>query len=458
MVYRRKENLFDRGVPSEENKIEIIIQSQYFNDYIEEYEVKISKLFSLARLSFIELTLLPYKNSNDKFRALTEKHQISIPKYEEKHLNGSTILFSTQDYELIVLNGELEYWKNKNYNNGQISVPDMQTINHIVPDYFIMDETDPYLTRREGNIRKVSINQFFEEIRILLVHHRIFYVNFNHQIKGQLIYYNYRLMSKFSKLFEPNRVNTKPSNDSTGLQHSYYSSLTNRLYLLCKSIDEIEFNCYKTPNNDTIDDTIYHLGYFIMLLTGSFENIAGVIKDTYSIELKHPKDLSIRVYNRKETIPFLKSVKHYNNDLVSYLLGKEVKVFINFVYEIRDALQHRDYFQGIGSSSPSGKNPNLLWIPYKDADSYTHFSKDFQERLGIEHEIEDNFLFDMHKFARTIFDYSVVIFNSIMEAINVNLYAKLSEPNKKVLDKKIKEFIDGDSYTMRIGKDSLYFN
>lgn len=49
-------------------------------------------------------------------------------------------------------------------------------------------------------------------------------------------------------------------------------------------MDEIEFNSYKTSNNDTIDDTIYHLSYFIMLLTGSFGNIAGIIKDTYKLK------------------------------------------------------------------------------------------------------------------------------------------------------------------------------
>ncbi|MBP1950695.1 hypothetical protein [Virgibacillus litoralis] len=457
-MFRKKDNPFDRGLPNESNKIEIIIQSQFFNDFIEEYETEITRLFYLSRLPFINLILLPLNNVNNNFRNILEQHNFSIPIYEKKQVNGNKIIFSTKDYELVVLNGELDCWKDKMFESGQISVPDMQTINHLVPDYFIMDKQDPYLKRKDGNIRKVGIQQFFDEVRILLVHHQIFYSHFNHLIKGQMVYNNYRLMSKFTKAFELGFYYKKVSEETSVLKQNYSTSLTNRLYLLCKSVDEIEFYSYKTPNNDTKDEALYHLGYYIMLLTGSFENIAGVIKGLHNVELKHHKELSIRVYNHKENNPLLIRVIQKNPELVRYLLDNKVKTFINLVYEIRDTLQHRDYIQGMGSSSPNGKNPNLLWIPEENAESFERLDGEFQKKLSFDGKLEGGYLFNMHQFTKRLFEFSVEMVNDIMHLINIYLHKELSLTDKSIVEKRIDEFRQGNSYIMRIGKDSLYFN
>lgn len=88
------------------------------------------------------------------------------------------------------------------------------------------------------------------------------------------------------------------------------------------------------------------------------------------------------MYNKSENNKFLKRVAVYNSNLVHYLLKNEVKTFVNFKHDIRNALQHRSFFHGMNSYSPSGENPDLLWIPYKDVASYKLFNESFQKQFG----------------------------------------------------------------------------
>lgn len=191
-------------------------------------------LLSLSQLPFIQLILLSVTNVKNEFSDLIKSNELTISKYEEKFNKINTVYYSVGDKDLKILNGELDSCKDEKFDekfdeNSQISVLDMQTINHIVPDYFIMDGIDPYINREEHNIKKVSINQFLEKIRILLVHHLIFYSQPDYKITGELVYYEYRLIKRFIKLFEHSFLIDSLSIYQSALeQEDYFDSLTNR--------------------------------------------------------------------------------------------------------------------------------------------------------------------------------------------------------------------------------------
>jgi hypothetical protein len=53
-------------------------------------------------------------------------------------------------------------------------------------------------------------------------------------------------------------------------------SISSRLIDMLKAIDEIGANYYKGANNDTMEDTLYHLNYWITLYSGILDALAWI--------------------------------------------------------------------------------------------------------------------------------------------------------------------------------------
>jgi hypothetical protein len=116
------------------------------------------------------------------------------------------------------------------------------------------------------------------------------------------------------------------------------------------SYEKAMYLCLGEINNDTSANLLYYLGYFIMLCTGAFDDIAWMLNNLYKLQL-HRKNISLK---GKE---FRKKLEQHNKQLFNLIM--ENAPFYNKIsqyYPIRDVLQHRNFLasgtlHGLGETS-----------------------------------------------------------------------------------------------------------
>jgi hypothetical protein len=125
----------------------------------------------------------------------------------------------------------------------------------------------------------------------------------------------------------------------------FLDAFSTRFVYLLKTIDKIGIQYYLGVNNDTLEDMQYYLNYFIVLTSGIFDGIALATKIKYPIRFKDnniPSKTSLDPSTGKE---FLKALRATNPDLRTHI-NKYVD-FIKLIYELREAVVHREIPQGI---------------------------------------------------------------------------------------------------------------
>lgn len=109
---------------------------------------------------------------------------------------------------------------------------------------------------------------------------------------------------------------------------------------LCSS-DHIAMEYMKPPNNSTQWEMLYNLNYFCMLVTGIFDLLAWLTASYYSIPIKNPRQVTIRMTGHKsEGTKFVSAIARFNPSLASFIVTKQD--FIHMFYPMRDAVQHRE--------------------------------------------------------------------------------------------------------------------
>jgi len=125
-------------------------------------------------------------------------------------------------------------------------------------------------------------------------------------------------------------------------------AFSNRFIDLLRAIDEIGFEYYKGVNNDTMDGMVYHLSYFITLVTGLFDNLALLSLSYYPLQVKgvnsRQKDRMFKISLRNKD--FLKALKEKNQDLHDFI--KNNKNFIELFYPFREEIIHRSGLKKAG--------------------------------------------------------------------------------------------------------------
>ena len=116
-------------------------------------------------------------------------------------------------------------------------------------------------------------------------------------------------------------------------------SISMRLIDMLKSIDEIGMNYYQGSNNDTMDDMLYHLNYWIGLYSGVLDALAWVSLHRYNIPAPNKNKVSLVneevLAELDKRNPKLKDVLRKNHNIV------------DLVYEPRNIFIHREMLRGM---------------------------------------------------------------------------------------------------------------
>jgi hypothetical protein len=456
---RRRENLnpFDREKPSKNNPIEIAIHTEFFSENYLRYRNELMKLVDISKLPFVNVTFLPARNLNPELKILFRNREIPICYYADTSVYQEKIVLRYDEVEMGILNGNLNKWGEVCFDNSQVKVLDSQALIHLVPDYFVLSGEDYFYKERETSFKKVTIYEILQELRILLVHYGIFYQTPYSKIVGDEPYYSYRVDKKFPQFVKSNLIWSYIGDSSPSITHSNFSSLAQRLYMISKALDKIDFHSLKKPNNDTLDECLYHLGYLIMLVTGAFDGVAWIIKEFYNFNLRKER-VSILVPMQKQKTDFTKMLNECNTQLYDYLVNEETKTKINIIYQIRHSLQHRAYIQGMGQIISENKGPNLLYLPNDSNDLFNVLSDDLSSVWGLNHDMGEGKLFELRVFTHRIFEITCEIINTTLSLIEWdNQIVQLDHDIREELRKKLETLVYS-KIGSGLTSDSLYFD
>ena len=224
---------------------------------------------------------------------------------------------------------------------------------------------------------------------------------------------------------------------------------SNRFTDLLRAVDEIGFQYYLDANNDTLETMVYHLNYFITLVTGIFDSLAKLSVIRYDLKIKRV-DFDKQGGMNKITLrrgvgkDFLKQVTARNQELSKFIDCEQC--FIELFYPLREKIVHRERLQQATfdySGNEGNWRANSVEIPVEVAEGISQFDKkqehEFVTEWGVYVPHTQTFVEPFHfvkASARKLTDFC----NNYFELLNFNqLLEGYSEIRCKIEKSRISE-------------------
>lgn len=232
-----------------------------------------------------------------------------------------------------------------------------------IGDYLVVSKNEPSLECKVAKNNIITAEQALEIVRIILTAHGRFYVGAGIPI-NEWFYYLYRFRKLFNEFHYASTVATHARGEGLSEKiHDYFASLGTRLDFICRAYDKIAFFSLKTANYNDQDSQLYHLAYFVMLITGVFDDLAHIIAEFYHMTVKLGSiDLRVLEGNKppKENKPktFYQSLQFENAALYEFLTAADTQRDVKTFYPLRNSLVHRELPIGVQfhGMSEMGKN------------------------------------------------------------------------------------------------------
>lgn len=271
-------------------------------------------------------------------------------------------------------------------------------------DYIVC--SDSWCQRHKDFVAVISFSECKEILRLFLIMKKNFAINAN-LVCDETLYYIYHHKELFSEF-----QNFWSACVANGSISDWTVALDNRLLLFSICVDNAKIEAYKVQNNTTAMHLKYHISYLLLLITGTFDNLAWLINNLYGLELERLKiDLLKKEFCQNIKC---KSVRIYeilsNDDLISR---------IEAIRELRDKIVHRDFIQTVSSRGADGNFQNYLWVDKTVNDKMVKakFPSD-----GFFIQTKNESALDIVKFINFLTNIAVEIVNDILKTIADEIY------------------------------------
>ena len=236
-------------------------------------------------------------------------------------------------------------------------------------DYLVVGVTEPSLKCKVAGDNIITAEQALELVRILLTAHNRYYISAELTV-NEGFYYLYRFKRLFKEFQYAWTVATYAQGKGLSEKiYDYLDSLGRRLEFICRAYDKVAFFSLKTANHDVQNNQLYHLAYFVMLITGVFDDLAHIIEEFYYIRIKRRMNISLRIPPNEKPKKFYQEIQSKNAALYEFLTAPDTQRDINVFYPIRDSLQHRELLKGILYSKDSEMEKNVFELSRETAES-----------------------------------------------------------------------------------------
>lgn len=285
-------------------------------------------------------------------------------------------------------------------------------------DYVVTREV--FTDQEKCDIPVIMLERCKEILRLFLVNGKQYEVR-EHEYIDETFYYIYKHKQVFSEF-----QNYWSAVIKKEVNCNWADALDNRLCLLVMCLDQCKIETYKRQNNVSVMHLKYHLSYLIMLITGTFDNLAWIINNQYELKLDRMK---IDLKGGR----FKNAIKEKSQAIYDVLDGDYTKTGIDAIREIRDCIVHRDFIKAIrGGNSRYKYETCYFWL---DDDIYELFEKAGFEKTGVKIKTANEAFIDMHDFICFLESRVVKITNSLLQIIANEIYgAKNSYQIWKILN------------------------
>ncbi len=395
---------------------------------------EISTFIELNYTEYVEIDVTP--TDNIELIEFYKKNNIEIPVYDRNH--G----FIVMKYKNGVQKASSFYSNKDDY---LLKCSSSLTIEDIIfsssYDYFVTNLTDSYFKKRKIK-NAYSLEDVKNDIRIIFSNNKIFLYRHNYKI-NEGYYYLMRFKKLFSCYQEPWEIIVSSRNENE-LIFKNMASLSTRLTFICMAYEKAAYFTKLKINHDTFDYTLYHLGFFIMLCTGAFDDLAWMINNIHDLSLH-----KLQIVLKKNK--FKNKVKSKNEKLYDLLNDKYFVTILESFYPIRDSLQHRNFLSGYTLHSGS----EISHMIYLDSESASSID---QQYLKKHNHANDEVISIAPKDLLEIMNYRVVtIINSVYECIDWNQYKdKLTNENKEKVRVSTEKFKKGVGHFFNFTGDPMY--
>ena len=200
----------------------------------------------------------------------------------------------------------------------------------------------------EGHSEYKNITSYTEAkniLRLFLIQKKDFEIVNNFYV-NESIYYIYRhkeLFREYQNLWS----SILKSKNNTDIDTA--NALGNRLLLFSMCMDNASIEAYKKQNNITAMHLKYHVSYLLLLITGSFDNLAWLINNLYGLGFETNKRKQIDLINKD----FRKAVEQKSSLLHNILSESDFINQVDAIRELRDRIVHRNFIDTVSNGDGS---------------------------------------------------------------------------------------------------------
>jgi hypothetical protein len=246
--------------------------------------------------------------------------------------------------------------------NSKVTLADLFASN--IGDFLVVATTEPSLKRKVAGDNIITAEKALELVRILLTAHGRFYMSPKEPPVNEWSYYLYRSRKLFKEFQYAWTVAAYARGKSLSEKiYDYLLSLRTRLEFICRAYDKVAFFSLKTANYDHQSKQLYHLVYFVMLITGVFDDLAHIIEEFYHMKIKGRKNISLQMpednKNQKPSM-FYQLLQSENTALYEFLTAPDTQRDINAFYPLRDSIVHRELPMGVQYSDGFEMEKNVF--------------------------------------------------------------------------------------------------
>ncbi len=361
-MVQSEKNPFDRD-PQSVPLMRFVLHSTSLTDEILAEDSPVNRLVKLNRLKEIKIIPLPTADNN-----LRKRFADNGLVFTEYFLYESRVVLKVSD-------GSIHNVTSPNANrlpenlweeiicNSKVTLSDLLASD--IGDYLVVGATEPSLKCKVARNSIITAEQALEIVRIILTAHGRFYFSAEEPVE-EWLYYLYRYRNIYKEFQHAWTVAAYAHEKGPSEKiYDYLLSLGTRLEFICRAYDKIAFFSLKTANSDNQNNQLYHLAYFIMLITGVFDDLAHVINEFYHMGI-NPRIVGLQI--KHETNRFYQSLKSKNDALYKFLTALDTQRDINAVYSLRDPFQHREWLKGMGLSEFPGDEKNVFELSNETAE------------------------------------------------------------------------------------------
>lgn len=195
--------------------------------------------------------------------------------------------------------------------------------------------------------------------RILLVNRGVFRLRRGVSV-DETFYYLYRKKSLFTAYQAAWSTVTLGRARLGDRVSNQLSSLGTRLEFLCRAVDYGAHACFSDQDGKSEDVILYHLGYFVMLATGVFDDIAWALTYLLGMQDRNRRRVGLRA-PAQGPHHFVAELRGKAPRVAECVAARDVQELFEVFYPIRDALQHREYPRGLLYAGGPWGGPRLLF-------------------------------------------------------------------------------------------------